>query len=250
MRVDVFFAPSLVMPAELGSRVVAIVDVLRASTSIAVALSNGARAVIPLASSEEVVSRGKSLARSEVRLAGERKMQPIPGFDFGNSPLEFSREAVEGKTILMSTTNGTAAVLAVQAGGARDIVVASYVNFSAVLGMLRSGLRAGTDVAIVCAGHDRHFALEDAACAGLFVQHITTKHTKAEVNDAAQAAMVLNKKYGTNLKRLFRSSMHGQALAEAGFGEDLVACAELDAYAVLPVYQDRQITKGATEPSH
>lgn len=247
MRADVFFAPSLVMPAELNNRVVAVVDVLRASTSIAVALANGARAVIPLASSEEVVSRGKSLGRSEVRLAGERRMQPIPGFDFGNSPLEFTREAVEGKTILMSTTNGTAAVLAVQ--GARDIVVASYVNFSPVLGMLRSALRAGTDVAIVCAGQDRHFALEDSACAGLFVQHITAKHAKAEVNDAARAAMVLNKKYGTNLKRLFRSSTHGMALADAGFAGDLATCAELNAYAVLPVYQDRQITKVATEPS-
>ena len=104
MRVDVFFCPQEVAASDVHNRVVAIVDVLRASTSIAVALANGARAVIPLGSSEEVVSRGKSLARSEVKLAGERRMQAIPGFDFGNSPLEFTREAVEGKTILMSTT--------------------------------------------------------------------------------------------------------------------------------------------------
>ncbi|MEK7401031.1 MAG: 2-phosphosulfolactate phosphatase [Gemmatimonadota bacterium] len=247
MRADVFFAPSLMNPADVNSRVVAVVDVLRASTSIAVALANGARAVIPLASSEEVANRGKSLGRSAVRLAGERKSQPIPGFDFGNSPAEFTREAVEGKTVLMSTTNGTAAILSVQ--GAKDIIVASYVNFSAALGMLRTALRAGTDVAIVCAGQDRQFSLEDAACAGLFLQHITAKHTKTEVNDAAQAAMVLNKKYGTNLKRLFKASSHGQTLAAAGFEADLAACAELNAYGVLPVYQDRQITKVAAERS-
>ena len=243
MRVDVFFGPHEVGPGEVANRVVAVVDVLRASTSIAVALANGARAVIPLGSSEEVVSRGKSLARSEVKLAGERKMQPIPGFDFANSPLEFTREAVEGKTILMSTTNGTQAILSVQGGGARDVVIASYVNFAAVLSMLRAALRGGTDVAIVCAGHERHFALEDSACAGLFVQHITAKQTKAEINDAAQAAMLIVKKFGVNLKRLLRSSSHGIALAEAGFGKDLEATADIDSFPVVPVYQDRQITK-------
>jgi 2-phosphosulfolactate phosphatase len=241
MRVDVFFGPQEVVPSDVANRVVAIVDVLRASTSIAVALANGARAVIPLASSEEVVSRAKSLARSEVKLAGERRMHSIPGFDIGNSPLEFSREAVEGKTVLMSTTNGTAAILSVQ--GARDVVVASYVNLSAVLSMMRAALRGGTDVAIVCAGHERRFALEDSACAGLFVQSITEKHGKAEINDAAQAAMLLHRKFGANIKRLLRSSSHGAALAEAGFADDLAACADIDSHNVVPVYQDRQITK-------
>jgi len=241
MRVDVYFGPQEVAPAEIAGRVVAVIDVLRASTSIAIALANGARAVIPMGSSEEVISRAKSLARSEVRLAGERRMLTIPGFDIGNSPLEFTKEAVEGKTILMSTTNGTSAVLAVQ--GARDVAIASYVNFSAVLSMLRAALRGGTDVAIVCAGHERHFALEDSACAGLLVQHITTKHAKAEINDAAQVAMLINKKYGENLKRLFKESTHGAALVDAGFANDLLACADVDSYPVLPVYQDRQITK-------
>src|SRR5688500_14206738 len=161
MRLDVFFGPQEVTPADVANRVVAVVDVLRASTSIAIALDNGARAVIPLASSEDVISRSKSLERSEVRLAGERKSQQIAGFDVGNSPRDFTREVVEGKTILMTTTNGTNAILTVQ--GARDVVIASYVNFSAVLSMLRAALRGGTDVAILCAGQEKRFALEDAA---------------------------------------------------------------------------------------
>ena len=247
MRVDVFFGPQEVTPADVANHVVAVVDVLRASTSIAIALANGARAVIPLASSEDVISRASLLARSEIRLAGERKSQPIPGFDVGNSPRDFTREAVEGKTILMSTTNGTNAILAVQ--GSRDVVIASYVNFSAVLSMLRAALRGGTDVAILCAGQEKRFALEDAACAGLYVQHITAKHTKAQINDAAQAAMLIDKKYGSNLKRLLRMSAHGAALVEAGFGEDIPLCAAVDAHPVVPVYQDRQITKLGTERS-
>jgi 2-phosphosulfolactate phosphatase len=246
-RIDVFFGPQELVPADLTNRVVAVVDVLRASTSITVALANGARAVMPLASSEEVISRAKSLARSEVKLAGERKMQPIPGFDMGNSPREFTREAVEGKTILMSTTNGTVAILSVQ--GARDVVIGSYVNFSAVLSMLRAALRGGADVAILCAGQEKRFALEDAACAGLFVPEIIAKHSQAESNDAAQAAMLIDKKYGSNLKRLLRLSAHGTALGDAGFADDLAVCAERDAHPVVPVYQDRQITKLGTERS-
>jgi 2-phosphosulfolactate phosphatase len=242
MRVDVFFGPQeMSAAADTSNRLVAVVDVLRASTTIAVALNNGARAVVPLANSEEVISRSKSLTRSEVKLAGERKSKAISGFDLGNSPLEYSKEVVEGKTIMTTTTNGTAAILAVQ--GARDLVIGSYVNFSAVLTMLSAALRGGTDVSILCAGQDRRFALEDAACAGRFVQHITAKHAKAAINDAAHAAMLIDKKYGTNIKRMLKASAHGQALIEAGFEEDIAVCADVDSCPVLPVYQDRQITR-------
>ena len=243
MRIDVFFTPQELTPADVTNRVVAVVDVLRASTTIAVALANDARAVIPLASSEDVISRAKTLTRSEVKLAGERRSLPISGFDMGNSPREFTREVVEGKTIVMTTTNGTAAILVAQ--GARDVVVASYVNFSAALSMMKAALRGGTDVTILCAGQDRRFALEDAACAGRFVQHVAAKNTKLETNDAAQAAMLLDKKYGTNIKRMLKSSAHGLALSEAGFADDIDVCADVDSFGVLPVYsfQDRQITR-------
>ncbi|HYC50213.1 MAG TPA: 2-phosphosulfolactate phosphatase, partial [Gemmatimonadaceae bacterium] len=123
----------------------------------------------------------------------------------------------------------------------------SYVNFSAVLSMLRAALRGGTDVAIVCAGQDRRFALEDAACAGSFARQICEAHPAVEINDAAQAAMLIDKKFGKNLKKLVQASAHGIALAEAGFGDDLLACAKLDSVPVVPVYQDRQITKLGTE---
>ncbi|HEV8235701.1 MAG TPA: 2-phosphosulfolactate phosphatase, partial [Gemmatimonadaceae bacterium] len=169
MRIDVFFGTSGLTPGDTAARVVVVIDVLRASTSIATALANGARAVIPLDSTDEVVMRAKAFDRSEVKLAGERQMRPIPGFDLGNSPLEFTRETIEGKTVLLSTTNGTGAITALQ--GPRDVVIGSYVNFSAVLAMLRTAIRGGTDIAILCAGREKQFSLEDAACAGRFVHH-------------------------------------------------------------------------------
>lgn len=241
MRVDVFFGVPTMPSASVQGRVVAVIDVLRASTVVAVALANGARALVPLESSDDVIMRSKSFDRSEVRLAGERKMNPIPGFDHGNSPREFTREAVEGKTVLFTTTNGTGAFLAVQ--GARDVVVASYVNFSAVLTMMRAAVRSDADVAIVCAGREKEFALEDAGCAGRFVRQLATRTPELEMNDGARAAELIAKRYGDRIDQLFADSAHGRALKEAGYAEDLVMSAQLDSHPILPIYQDRQITK-------
>jgi 2-phosphosulfolactate phosphatase len=241
VRVDVVFGGSALAPADVSGRVIAVIDVLRASTSIAVAMANGARAVIPIDSSDEAIIRAKTFERTDVRLAGERRMLPIPGFDLGNSPRDFTRAAVEGKTILMTTTNGTPAITNTQS--ARDVVIASYVNYTAVLTMLRTALRGGTDITLVCAGRERQFALEDAGCAGRFVSNVARRLPGVDTNDAAQACALIDRKYGERILKLFEASEHGRALREAGFGDDLQDCAAVDSYQVIPIYQDRQITK-------
>jgi 2-phosphosulfolactate phosphatase len=241
VRIDVLFGVQQLTPQDVQGRVVAVIDVLRASTTIAVALAHGAKAVIPFESSEEAITRSKQFERGAVLLAGERRMLKMEGFDLGNSPLEHTTEAVEGKTVLLTTTNGTKALLAVQ--GARDVVVASYVNLTVVTAMLRAALRGGADITLVCAGQDRQFALEDAACAGRYVYNISKRLAEVDVNDAALAGSLIDRKYGDNLMRLFDTAAHGRALAAAGFEGDLAACAAVDSYPVIPIYQDRQITK-------
>ncbi|HEV8236485.1 MAG TPA: 2-phosphosulfolactate phosphatase [Gemmatimonadaceae bacterium] len=241
MRIDVVFGGPAFAPFDVTGRLVAVIDVLRASSTIAAALANGARAVIPLESSDDVVRTAKAFERADVRLAGERKMLPIPGFDLGNSPRDFTREAVEGKTVIMATTNGTPAIGAAQ--GARDVVIASYVNYTVVLAMMRAALRGGADITLVCAGRDRQFALEDAGCAGRYVYNVSKRLTGIELNDAAQACVLIDRKYGDRVLGLFDASEHGRALRDAGFGDDLTACAAVDSYPVVPLYQDRQITK-------
>ena len=240
MRLDVFFTPNECKPADTVNRLVVIVDVLRASTTVATALGNGAKTVIPLLGADDVIMRSKEFSRSGVKLAGEQKMLPIAGFDLGNSPQSFTTEAVEGKTILITTTNGTRALLGVQ--GARDIVIASYVNFTAILAMMKVAASSDTDIAIICGGEEGSFTLEDAACAGRYVKAIP-KRGAVVLNDAAAASVLIERKYGDNIAKVFKESTHGQALESAGFGDDLAAAAEVDAYSVVPIYQDRQITK-------
>ncbi|HUR92474.1 MAG TPA: 2-phosphosulfolactate phosphatase [Gemmatimonadaceae bacterium] len=239
MRVDVFFGYQQLTPADITGRVVAVVDVLRASTTIAAALANGARAIVPFLTSDEAVAQSKQLGREDVLLAGEQKMLPIPGFDLGNSPGEFTAERVQGKTVLLTTTNGSGAVLAAQ--GARDIVVASYVNFSAVAAMLRAAIRSETDVVILCSGHERRFTLEDAGCAGRYVRAIQKGLNEVATNDGATACALIDRKYGENIAKLLQDSNHGQALLAAGFGDDVAFCAAVDSFSVVPVYSDRQI---------
>jgi len=241
VRLDLFFSPIQVKPPDTAGRLVVIIDVLRASTTVATALANGAKTVMPLPDADDVITRSKEFHRSAVVLAGEQKMQPIQGFDLGNSPQSFTPEAVKGKTILLTTTNGTRALLGVQ--GARDIVVASYVNFTAVLAMMKVAASSNTDIAIICAGEDGGFTLEDAACAGRYVKAIPKRSDPIEMNDAAAASVLIEKKYGDNIAKVFKESAHGKALQEAGFGDDLAAAAEVDAHPVVPIFQERQITK-------
>ncbi|HEX6573737.1 MAG TPA: 2-phosphosulfolactate phosphatase [Gemmatimonadaceae bacterium] len=240
MKLDVVMSPGELVPGDVQGRVVAVIDVLRATTSIAVALANGAKTVIPVEDVDAAMTRARQFERSQVKTAGERKMLPIEGFDLGNSPGEFSAEAVAGCTVIITTTNGTRALMALQ--GARDIVVASYVNHAAVSAMLRAAARSN-DILIVCAGTEGHFSLEDAACAGRYVRSITHGNTSVTVNDAGHACALIDGRYGDNITEIFKDSSHGCALAAAGFSDDLTICARLDSHPVVPIYQDRQITR-------
>jgi len=247
VRIDVHFnGSSTGGQAELHDRVVLVIDVLRASTSIAAALNNGARAVIPFQGVDEAMTRARSLERSDVLLAGERKMVPIRGFDLGNSPGEFTPAVVQGKTIVMTTTNGTAALAGAQ--GAHEVLVGSFANYSVVVAWLRAAARADKSITLVCAGTDGRFALEDAICAGRFVRGIARRGIEAELGDAARIAAMIDRRMGADLPAVLRDSEHGRALIEAGHGDDVAYCATLDTNPVVPIYRDRQVVRlGALE---
>src|SRR5687767_4329344 len=188
MRMDVLLTPGELVPSEIAGRTVVVLDVLRASTTIAEALAAGARALFPVATIEEAIGLARTLGREEVLLAGERKALPIEGFDLGNSPGEFTPERVGGKIVVMSTTNGTLAITA--AAGSERVVVGSWLNFQAVVDELA---RSGAEPVLLCAGRERGFGLEDAVCAGQMAAALMKALPEVEwkMNDGAVAALAL-----------------------------------------------------------
>jgi 2-phosphosulfolactate phosphatase len=242
VKIDVFFSPVGLNPPDVQGQTVVVIDVLRATSTVAVALFNGAKAVIPAASTEEALRLAQNLERDDVLLAGERKAVRIPGFALGNSPLEYTVEAVQGKTVVLTTTNGTPALIAVQ--GAREVIVAAAVNFSAVVARSRAALEAHGELIIVCSGRERQFALEDAFAAGRLIKVLLPEGglRRVKVNDGGIASLEIARHYGERWLRAFRASTHGQFLADQGFQDDLRVCAEEDTHPILPLYADRRIT--------
>ncbi len=242
MRADVLLGESLPTPSEVTGRVVVVIDVLRASTTMLQALKSGARAVVPFANVDEVVSVASGYARGDVFLAGERRALPIAGFDAGNSPAGMTANRVMNKTVLFTTTNGTAALLA--AHGARCTYVGAFANLSATVAALAEHAASGADVLLVCAGQDRRFALEDAACAGVMLGALLRGKRGVTLGDAAVLARQLGQRYGKDLSRIARDAAHARTLDQAGFAEDVAYCLTRDHIDVLATYSDRQVTAG------
>jgi 2-phosphosulfolactate phosphatase len=242
MNVAVVFTPASLNQGSLAGRPVLVLDILRATTTIAAALARGARAVLPAASAEDALKLAQNLERGSVLLAGERRSERISGFDLGNSPLEMTPEAVAGKTLVMTTTNGIPAVLA--AGDGRPVILGAAVNFRAAAAAARQAFDETGELTILCAGRDKGFALEDAYAAGRFIEAIVPGKLRRslEVNDAVLAARELVRKFGTDWQKVLSASAHGRYLKRLGFAPDLAFAAQENLLEVVPQYTDRRIT--------
>ncbi len=241
MKLDVVFSPLGLLPGQATGRTIFVIDILRASTVVCAALHHGARAVLPASTTEEALRLAQTIGGPDVLLCGERGGLPIPGFALGNSPLEMTPDAVRGRTLVMTTTNGTPALLATQ--GAASVYLAAAANLSAAVAAARDALDARGEFMILCAGRERSFALDDAYAAGrLLGAALGSARKRAGLNDAALASLDLVRRYGTSWERPLRASRGGSDLAALGFDADVVDAAREDAYPVLPVYHERRIT--------
>jgi 2-phosphosulfolactate phosphatase len=241
MKLDVAFAPQGLSPADVQGRVVFVIDVLRATTTMCAALHNGAKALIPVASTEEALRLAQTIGSTDVLLAGEKNCVRIPGFALGNSPLEMGDSVVRGKTIIVTTTNGTRALLAAQ--GALAVYAAAAANLGMAGERAREALEKKRDVLIVCAGRENAFGLDDAYCAGrLAVTALGSRRPRKGLNDAAIASLDLVRRYGDDWSRPLRRSRAGRELLRLGFERDVADAGRLDAYPVLPHFHERRVT--------
>src|SRR5207253_2566958 len=189
MKIDVYSTPLGLVAGDLAGRGVVVIDALRATTTVVTALANGAKAVIPAATSEEAVRLASNLEKDGVVLAGERRSVQIDGCALGKSPREMTAAAVAGKTIVLATTNGTPALVAAQGGD--PVLVGAPANFKALAERARAILAQRGDLVIVCAGREKQFALEDAYTAGRLIKAIRKGIRKLALNDAARASVAL-----------------------------------------------------------
>ncbi len=232
MHVHVTLMPSEFAHLALADRTALVVDVLRASSTVVAAFAAGCAAVIPVATPAEARERAATMGPPAPMLVGEQDGLAIPGFDLGNSPLECTKARVGGRTLVLTTTNGTAAML--KAREAADACVGALSNVSAAAAWAR---RQGRDVTVLCAGEKGRFCLEDAVCAGLIAERLLRGSGEAKLSDAARAAWALGRLYGPRLDRLRRDSAWARTLAARGRGADLDACLALDSAAMVPILE-------------
>jgi len=197
------------------------IDVLRATTTLAVARANGAARIVPFATTPEAIAFRD---RTPGTLAcGEREGRIVPGFDLGNSPLEFTRERVAGKTLAFASTNGSRALLA--AARCRRRLLGSFAALSAVV----EALADERDIWLVCAGKLGAFAIEDAACAGTIVARLVQRGSEP-ANVEARLSRDLACAGAAEVRAIVTGCDHGRWLSTLGepFAADVEFCATLD----------------------
>jgi 2-phosphosulfolactate phosphatase len=229
VHVDVTPTAEAVRPDGLAGRVVLVVDVLRASTTIVTALASGCAAVVPVPDPEE--ARRRLAAVPGALVAGERRGEPLAGFDLGNSPLEFTPARVGGRTVIFTTSNGTRALLA--ARGAAAVAVAALVNLTAAAAWAWA---QGRDVTVACAGERGARSLEDWVCAGLLVERLA-EAPGVVLSAPAGAAAAAARGYADDVRRLAADSAWARHLTASGRGDDVDVCLVVDSTGLVPVYR-------------
>jgi 2-phosphosulfolactate phosphatase len=238
---DVAAAPDFSSTPAPAATVV-VIDVLRATSSIVTALDNGAAGIVPVREADEAIVVMRRLGRERALLCGERESRLIAGFDLDNSPASYTRERVAGKTLVLTTTNGTRALLEAARGNS-TVYCAALLNRATIVERL---LIAGGDVRLLCAGSDGRLSFEDTLCAGAIVDALVRHDNHLAVTDAARVAATV---YAANAKRLttaIASGTHAHSLVAKGFAADIAACAKIDVSRCVPLYADGVISCAST----
>ncbi len=235
MKIDVIPYASAIRPDLVKNRHVVVIDVLRASSVMVTALAHGARAFVPVRSVEEARRVASAYPRDEIMLCGERNTRIIDGFHLGNSPQDYTREKVFGKTLILTTSNGTEALNRLQ--DAKRVFIGSFLNMEALV----QHFLPIEDVVLACSGTNNNFSMDDAMCAALFVDEIR----KAKTVELSDMAITLHKAFTNdagNLEALLKDCYHLNLLKRNGFGSDVAYCLKTSILDVVPEMEKGIIT--------
>ena len=248
MRLDVIVSPRMLNEDVLAGCRCAVIDVLRATSTIITALVSGAAAVHPCLNIEEAREGAAAWGREHYLLGGEDMGNHIPGFDMGNSPLEYMAEdVVRGKHIYVYTSNGTGAIRRAYSGSGQPVFIAALLNVSAISSALIEAASAGDvkGIVIICSGRYGNPSAEDLLCAGLVVERVSEglseSGIEAKLSDSAViAAGFASAKKGQSLD-ILTASDHGRFLQSIGFAPDLEFASRLDVYDSVPVFDGESV---------
>jgi 2-phosphosulfolactate phosphatase len=224
--IDVCYSPELLHLYELEGKAVVAVDILRATSTMVTAFAHGATDIIPVMQLEEC----REYAEQGCLTAAERNGIKAEGFDLGNSPFGYMNGQVEGRTVAITTTNGTRAIRMSEA--AQEIVIGAFLNLEAVAQHLRE---LQLDVLVVCAGWKGKFNLEDTLYAGALAERLQDEFTFE--NDATLASLHLYHTAKSDLVSFLRQSSHVRRLENLEIHKDIEFCLQHDTYNVLPVWK-------------
>jgi 2-phosphosulfolactate phosphatase len=232
-------SPALLNLLDLTNAVVVIIDVFRATSTIATALYNGATRVIPVDDVENCKVIGRETENAVT--AGERDGKVIEGLQYGNSPAEYPREFIEGKTLVLTTTNGTKLLHMAFAEGCAEVVTGSFPNLSAVCEYL---VRENKNVILGCSGWKDRFNLEDTLFAGAVIDRVKD-HFTIHCDSSLMAENMYNI-HRNDLYEFIEKTTHWHRLAAYGLEKDLQYCVTIDVANVLPIYKNGDLV---AEPS-
>jgi len=228
-------SPALLHLYNVRDCIVVVIDILRATSTFATALYNGAREVIPVDSVEKCIRLGKEMA---CITAGERDGQIAEGLQYGNSSFEYPREFVQGKILVLTTTNGTKLLHAALAKGATEIITGSFLNFSSVCDHL---VQENRNVILACAGWKDKVNIEDTLFAGAVISKLRDSF---EINcDASYMSACLYQQGQQNLYDFLKNNnaSHYHRLMNFGLEKDIRHCLTLDIASVLPYYINERL---------
>ncbi len=235
MRINVISTAKQAESTDFSGKTVVVIDVLRASSVMTTALWMGAKAILPVLTPEDALQEYSRFEAGTALLCGEREARRIEGFHLGNSPLEFTREAVQDKIIIHTTSNGTRAANA--AHKADQLYVLSFLNMNAVA-MHLSG--QSTDLSIICSGTDEQFSMDDALCAGMLIS-ILSKEIPIETDDLASTLKSFSETEPSNLRSKLNSCKHLNYLIQKGFEKDIDFCLQMNTMPIVLSHNGRLI---------
>jgi 2-phosphosulfolactate phosphatase len=229
--------PQLLDLYEIKNSIVVIIDVFRATSTMATALYNGASKIIPVDSAEACIEMGKETGGIT---AGERDGKIIPGLAYGNSPSEYPRSFIENKTLVITTTNGTKLLHMALKMGAKEVITGSFPNLSNVVAYLKA---QNAPVILGCSGWKNRFNIEDTLFAGALIEAIKDNFTIH--CDSSFMANQLYNQQKHNLPEYIKTLTHWHRLAAYGLEADMQYCVSIDTAPCLPIFKDGALVNGA-----